>query len=121
MIFGTVEATDETVETHKDSYVLSSLTVVSVRRPFLPAGIMFGLGGSAFALSFGDLLYLWEFVALIVFVGVSFTVGVVLGQIQLLSRDLQGSDLSGMIWGTYGDLQKVRKEIGAALKAKGLR
>lgn len=116
MIFGSVRVAGKSVETHRDSYLLSHLSVISVRRPLLPGGILFAGGGGAFALAFGDLLYPGEIAAL---AGCSLGAllgGLLIGQIQLLSRDLRGSELSCMIWGTYGHLNRIRREIGSALQ-----
>ena len=42
MIFGSVSLNENAVVTHRDSYLLKSLSVVSVRRVFLAPGILFG-------------------------------------------------------------------------------
>ncbi|MEM7060257.1 MAG: hypothetical protein AAF557_21970 [Pseudomonadota bacterium] len=116
MILGRMEITPRAVETHKDSYLLGNLSVVSVRRPFLPIGVLAVIGGGAFCLSFGDLLYAYE-IAVIGMTALSLLVlGLVIGQIQLLSRDLRGTELSGMIWGSFGHLNRIRREIVAAMR-----
>jgi hypothetical protein len=116
MIFGSVRVAGKSVETHRDSYLLSHLTVISVRRPLLAGGCLFASGGAAFALSFGDLLYPGEIAALAGFSLSAVLTGFIVGQIQLLSRDLRGSELSCMIWGSYGHLNRIRREIGNALQ-----
>lgn len=116
MIFGSVRVAGKSVETHRDSYLLSHLTVISVRRPLLGGGCLFATGGTAFALSFSDLLYPGEIAALCGFSLCAVLAGFVVGQIQLLSRDLRGSELSCMIWGSYGHLNRIRREIGNALQ-----
>lgn len=116
MIFGSVRVAGKSVETHRDSYLLSHLTVISVRRPLLGGGCLFATGGAGFALSFSDLLYPGEIAALAGFSLGAVLAGVFTGQIQLLSRDLRGSELSCMIWGSYGHLNRIRREIGSALQ-----
>lgn len=115
MIFGSVHVSGRAVETHRDSYMLAQLTVISVRRPLLLPSLMLAAGGSAFGLAFGDLLYAPEIAGLAGGIVSTLIVGVAIGQIQLLSRDLRGSELSCMIWGSYGHLNRVRREIGDAL------
>lgn len=119
MIIGSVRVTDKMVETHLSSYALSQLSVIGMQRPFLPACLMLTGGGSAFGVSFGDLLYIGEIVALGISIVTSLVVGFRLGRIQLLSRDLRGSELSCMIWGTYGHLNRIRREIALALQDSG--
>lgn len=118
MILGTVRVAGNAVETHRDSYLLAQLSVISVRRPLLGGGCLFATGASAFALAFGDLLYPGEIAALAGFALCAVLAGFVIGRIQLLSRDLRGSELSCMIWGTYGHLNRIRREIGNALQAR---
>lgn len=116
MIFGACQVTGRAVETHRDSYLLDHLTVISVRRPFMPTATLMALGGTAFTVSFADLLYAHEIGVLVGGIVGILTLGNRLGQIQLLSRDLRGSELSSMIWGTYGHLNRVRRDIGLALQ-----
>ncbi|WP_300029262.1 hypothetical protein [uncultured Roseobacter sp.] len=118
MIFGKVKITGRAVQTHRDSYMLSQLSVVSVRRPFLAGSMLFSVGGLGFGWSFVDLLHPEEIAAISCFVLIAPLIGLLTGQIQLLSRDLRGSELSGMIWGTYGHLNKVRREISWAMQTQ---
>ncbi len=118
MIFGSVHVSGRSVETHRDSYLLSHLTVISVRRPLLPGAVLLASGGTAFALAFSDLLFPVEIIGLAAGIGAVLLTGIRLGQIQLLSRDLRGSELSCMIWGSYGHLNRVRREIGLALQER---
>lgn len=115
MIFGRVDITETSVETHRDSYLLPRLTVVSVRRPLLLSSLLVAAGAITFGVAFIDLLYLRELAALLVIALTSLVVGSRLALISLLSRDLRGSELAGMVWGTHGHLQKVRREITAAM------
>ena len=115
MIFGSVKVSGNAVETHRDTYLLSQLTVISVRRPCLSGGIMFALGLTAFGVAFGGLLYFLEIVLLFILAFGALAGGLYLGQIQLLSRDLRGSELSCMIWGSFEELNQVRQDIFAAM------
>ena len=117
MIFGfvTVDAETGCVNTHRDSYLLETLTVVSVRRPLLAGGLMFGFGFLGFGAVFGDLLYAGEIAAVVVSASLALIAGWQIGQLKLLSRDLRGSELSGAVWGRYGHLNKIRGEIVRAI------
>lgn len=120
MIVGSVTVTPHTVETHRASYRLEELNVVAMERPLLPVSLMGALGGTGFGVSFGDLLYPGEIAGLAGAVAFGLLAGFRLARIQLLSRDLRGSELSCMIWGTWGHLQRVRREIAAAREAAAL-
>ncbi|MEM1149534.1 MAG: hypothetical protein AAGI03_03120 [Pseudomonadota bacterium] len=118
MILGSVTITDRAVETHRDSYMLDRITVVSVRRPFFAGGLLFAAGLSGFAWSFADLLYPSEIVTLAALATFCLIAGWLTGQLQLLSRDLRGSELSMAVLGTYGHLNRIRRQITAAMQAK---
>lgn len=120
MIFGTVDVEDDAVVTHRDSYLLAQLSVVSVRRPFLAPGLLTAAGFGGFALNFGDLLYLEEIATATGLAAFSLFLGIGVGQLKLLSRDLRGSELSDAVWGSYGHLNRVRTEIVARLKTMRL-
>ncbi|MCR9089223.1 MAG: hypothetical protein NXH97_21070 [Rhodobacteraceae bacterium] len=116
MTLGSISVTDRAVETHRDSYVLDRITVVSVRRPFFVPGLLFAAGIAGFTIAFVDLLYPGEILG---FAGVTLAcliVGRVTGQLQLLSRDLRGSELSMAMLGTYGHLNRIRRQITAAMR-----
>jgi hypothetical protein len=119
MMIGKVRVSGLMVETHRDSYALLQLSVVGTRRPFLPSSVLLAGGGIAFGVSFGDLLYPGEIAGLVAGLAVTLLTGFSIGKIQLLSRDLRGSELSCMIWGTYGHLNRVRRDIADALQASG--
>ena len=112
MIFGYVTLDDGALITHRDSYRLESLSVVSVRRPLLAPAILFGLAG--FTLAFVDSLYLYEMCMLAGLIAAGVKSAMWLGQLKLLSRDLRGSDLSDVIWGSYDELNRKRRKIMAA-------
>ena len=107
------------VHTHRDSYLLDNLSVVSVRRPLLPAGAMLGIGLAGFAISFGDLLYLHELLVIAGAAGLALAFGIQAGQLKLLSRDLRGSELAGVVWGQYRHLNHIRRDIAVALRSGG--
>lgn len=111
MIIGNVSVDDQAVSTHRDSYMLDQLSVVSNRRPLLPAAMIFTLGFSSFAYNFQDLLYPKEINLIIGLCAAALVVGFLIGQLKLLSRDLRGSELTSVIWGTYGHLNRIRREI----------
>ncbi|MEO1193309.1 MAG: hypothetical protein AAFY02_16220 [Pseudomonadota bacterium] len=115
MIAGRIDITPRAVETHKDSYLLAHLTVVSVRRPLLATGVTVALGGGAFCVRFIDLLYPQEILVFSAVILLALLLGLAVGQIQLLSRDLRGTALSGMIWGSYGHLNSIRRQIVKAM------
>ena len=66
MILGHVFVDKErgTLDTHRDSYLLDTLTVVSLRRPSRPSALLAG-AAIAFSLSFGDLLFAHEIALLV--------------------------------------------------------
>ena len=111
MIIGFVQVQDGAVTTHRDSFILSGVSVVSVRRPYLAGAILLGCGLAGFALAFGDLLYPHECLVLATFVFSLLFLGLQIGQLTLLSRDLKGTELSSAVWGTPSALQKIRAEI----------
>lgn len=116
MIFGSVNVTPHAVETHRDSYRLEDLSVISTRRPLLGAASLFALGFGGFTAAFADLLFDHEITAIIGTCAAVLLVAVWLGQLKLLSRDLRGSELSGVIWGSYRHLNRLRRDIGEALR-----
>jgi len=121
MILGTLYIHPESgaVVTHRDSYLPENLTVVSVRRIALPVCGTVAVGLLGFTASFVDLLYLHEIVLTFFLVVACLFAGTQIGQLKLLSRDLRQSELSGVIYGRYRDLNAKRSEIiDAILKSK---
>jgi len=117
MIFGSIKVEGGAVVTHRDTYDLDSITVASVRRPQQATAIIIGGGLTGFALMFSDLLYVSE-IAFLGGVGtVAIASGFWLGQLKLLSRDLRGSELVEAIWGSYKDLNKIRRDLARHLKS----
>lgn len=116
MTFGSVKVTRHAVETHRDSYLLENLSVISTRRPLLGAALLFALGFGGFTAAFADLLYSHEITAIIGTCAAALLIAIWLGQLKLLSRDLRGSELSGVIWGSYRHLNRLRRDIGNALR-----
>lgn len=119
MILGTlrIDPDEGAVHTHRDSYLIETLSVVSVRRPLLPAGLVFGIGLAGFGVSFADLLHLHEAVTVFTAAAASLLTGWQVGHLTLLSRDLRGSELAGAVWGRFASLQAIRGEIVRALAA----
>ncbi|MCB1465160.1 MAG: hypothetical protein H6882_11705 [Rhodobiaceae bacterium] len=111
LIFGSLDVRGNAVVTHRDSYLLQNLSVVSVRRPMLPASLMIGGGLIGFTIAFGDLLYVREIATILGASAASLVVGTMLGQLKLLSRDLRGSELSGVVWGHAATLNTIRAQI----------
>ncbi len=118
MIFGTLTLEGNRLHTHNDTYVLSQITTISARRPFLGVGISIAALLSVFGVAFFDLLYAGEVVALLVVIAALVGGGLWLGQLRLLSRDLRGSPLGDAVWGGYHHLNRLRHQIAAALHAK---
>ncbi|GEM_PF-1352188 len=116
LILGSVEINDKAIITHRDSYLIQNLTVVSVRRPFLAPALLMGGAFTIFCLGFMDLLYTYEIVVAVILASVSVIAGVKLGRLQLLSRDLKNTELSGAIWGEHRALQIIRARIVEAMK-----
>ena len=119
MIFGTIRIDPDrgAVHTHRDSYLIETLSVVSVRRPLLPAGLILGCGLAGFGLAFGDLLYPLEAGVLFAATATALLAGWQIGRLTLLSRDLRGSDLASAVWGRFASLQIVRADIVGAIAA----
>jgi len=118
MIIGSVSLSQNAVVTHRDSYLIKNLSVVSVRRPYLASAIFLSGAFAGFGIAFGDLLYGGEIAAIIGFLIVAIFAGSQIGQLSLLSRDLKGSELSGAVWGKHSSLQRIRMEIVTALHSK---
>ena len=119
-IFGKCEIIGGAVHTHRDSYEIKGLSVVSCRRSVLAPAMLNAGGIAGFVFAFHDILYPYEIVALAVAAIVMIAVGFWLGHLSLLSRDLRGSDLSGVVYGSYRRLNKIRREIAQAMvEARG--
>ena len=111
MIIGSVTLENGAVVTHRDSYLLKSLSVVSVRRPFFGGAILLGTSFGGFSIAFGDLLFPGEIAVILGLSTFAFIAGVQVGQLKLLSRDLRGSELADVIWGQYSSLNHIRSKI----------
>lgn len=116
MIFGRLSIEGDAVHSHRDSFLLEDLTVVSARRPFLAAAVVFTAGIGGMGWQFGHLLYEGEIVAIAAACAFALVVGLRIGALKLLSRDLRGSELSQVIYGSYGHLQIWRTRIVMAIR-----
>lgn len=114
-IIGFIEVKEDAVVTHRDSYFFRNLSVVSVRRPLFAPAVLLSGPLVLFVFGFGDLLYGREIAAIVIAILLMMLVGVKLGQLQLLSRDLKNTDLSHAVWAEHSTLQKARAEIVHAL------
>ena len=111
MLLGRLAIGHTAIHTHNDSYRLADISVVSTRRPFLAAGLMTGTATGLFAIAFSDLLYPGEIIAASAIGILAILVGLTLGRLTLVSRDLRGSRLSDTIIGTYRHLNRLRPLI----------
>lgn len=119
MIFGQLHISENVVHTHNDSYILSNITAVSARRPFLSSGILAAGLICVFGVAFADLLYPGEIVFIVASAAASLLIGFWLGQLQLLSRDLRGTELAAAIWGSYRHLNRIRRQVANAVNNVG--
>ena len=118
MIFGSVSVHSRAVITHRDSYLIKNLSVVSVRRPYMAGAMLLGGAFLGFGIAFGDLLYTSEIITISGLSVAAMIAGSQVGQLSLLSRDLKGSELSGAVWGWHSSLQDIRTEIVESLHAE---
>lgn len=116
MILGKLILNATTLETTNDTYVLESVSTISTRRPFLASGILICSLAGSLACSFQDILTLAELSGLLSVAGVSLGVGLTLGRLQLVSRDLKGLPLADAVYGTHRDLNQRRPSILAAIE-----
>ena len=116
MLFSPVTIKENEVETRNDNYRLENLTVVSARRQLLGAGLLTATALGGFGFAFADILWPTEKIGIALACGLSLYVGFSIGRLRFHSRDLNGSELSGVVWGTYGHLNRKRREIAAAIR-----
>lgn len=115
MIAGSYDIYPGLLETHSDSYTSSRGTHVSARRPFLAGGVVSAILLSVFGAAFHELLYVHEWGILVGSVAACRTAGLNIGQLTLVNRELCGTGLPTALWGTYGHLNLIRREIAAAI------
>lgn len=121
MIFGSLSVDHQAVHTHRNSYLLDTLTVIAVHRPLLPLGAVMALGVGGFGLAFHNILYGHELGLIFVICLLAVTIGWSLGQLQLISRDLRGTEQMGAVFGSYQHLNALRHEIVAAKRGDEVR
>ncbi|MEO0486241.1 MAG: hypothetical protein AAF092_10050 [Pseudomonadota bacterium] len=117
MIFGKLILHPTRLQTSNDHYQLHGIRVVSVRRPFLSAGLLVGALLTGFALSFWDLLYDGERISLCIFIALAVLGGWCIGQLRLVSRELVNSPLGEAVYGTYRHLRRESTRIALAADA----
>lgn len=117
MVFGSVSINRRkgVVRTHRGWYLLRPSTVIAVHRPLLPGGLLFGTGFCGFAVMFADLLWPAEIALILAAAMGALAVGLRMGRLSLLSRDLRGSEFSTLVWGTVGALNVLGAQIEAAM------
>jgi hypothetical protein len=117
MLFSPVTIKENEVETRNDSYRLENLTVVSARRTLLGTSLLTVTALGVFGFAFADILWPTEKTGIVLACGLILYAGFSIGRLRFHSRDLNGSELSGVVWGTYGHLNRKRREIAAAIRA----
>ncbi|MEM8634386.1 MAG: hypothetical protein AAGF33_05355 [Pseudomonadota bacterium] len=111
MVFGKLTIGKAALHTHNDSYALRSITALSTRRPFLVAGGLISGVSAGFAFSFSDILTEAELLSALTISGFGLAIGVGIGQLTLISRDLRGSPMAESVYGSYRHLNRVRPAI----------
>ena len=105
------------LETHRDSYQLTNLSAVSVRRPYMAGAILLASCAFGFVTAFGDLMRAEEIFITVAAATLASVFGIQLGQLSLISRDLKGTEISSALWGQHKHLQSLRGEIMRAIHA----
>lgn len=116
MVFGTLELSSTSLTTHNDVYVLDGIRLVSTRRPLLSSCMTFAGLLAIFGLGTFDLLFTGELLLLLCLITSSVALGLNLGQLRLVSRDLRGSPMADAVYGTYGHLKHERLRIADAMR-----
>lgn len=121
MNFNTAKIKNNTLVTHRSSYLLDSITAADVQRPLLSISLVPAIGSCAFCIAFRDILYPAEIATIIGGVIALLAGGARIGQLKLVSRDLRGSELSGAVWGSIKHLKSVHAEITRVWESKEVR
>lgn len=116
MVFGFISVNDKAVSTHRDSYLLSKISVVSVRRPFLAGTALLSMGAFGFTASFSDILFSHEKTVLVGGSIIAMLAGYQIGQLKLVSRELSGNPLADVIYGRYAALNATRLKIAGKME-----
>ena len=116
MVFGTLNIGETSLHTHNDSYILEGIKAVSTSRPFLSSGVMISALTTVMGVGFADILYAGELTAVGAVASVSLILGMKIGQLRLISRDLAGAQATDAVYGTYAHLNRERRKIAAAVE-----
>lgn len=116
MILGKLTLGETALHTHNDSYILEGIKAVSTSRPFLSSSVMVSALAAIFGIGFADILYVSELIALGTAISVSLILGLKVGQLRLISRDLAGAQATDAIYGTYAHLNRERRKIASAVE-----
>lgn len=116
MTLGELILGETALHTQNDSFILEGIKAVSTSRPFLSSGLMVSTLAAIFGIGFADILYVSELVGLGFVVCMSLTLGLKIGQLRLISRDLAGAHATDSIYGTYAHLNRERRKIAAAIE-----
>lgn len=117
---GSITVNEKAISTHRNSYMLDKITVVSVTRPLLSAACIFGGGGIAFTISFSNLLFWGEIISIVAMSLAAIWLGFQVAQLKLLSRDMASSSMGDVIWGQYSVLNDIRLQIAGKLTSQGM-
>ncbi|AXX97824.1 hypothetical protein [Profundibacter amoris] len=121
MNFNTAKIKNNTLVTHRSSYLLDSITAADVQRPLLSISLVPVIGSCAFCFAFRGILFPDE-IAIIIGSATALLIGAArIGQLKLVSRDLRGSELSGAVWGSTKHLKSIHAEITRVWESKEAR
>ena len=116
MILGKLTLGETALHTHNDSYILEGIKAISTSRPFFSSGVMISALATIFGIGFADILYVGELAALCAVASVTLILGLKIGQLRLISRDLAGAQATDAVYGTYAHLNRERRKIAAAVE-----
>ncbi|MCV6600973.1 MAG: hypothetical protein OIF54_05325, partial [Cohaesibacter sp.] len=100
---------------HKETFLLASLSVVGIARPFFVPSISFATAGLGFIFAFSDILYVGETIMIVLVCASQMIAGMQVAQLRLHGSDLRGSTIGHTVWGRYSTLQNIRGKIAVCL------